>query len=59
MTYYRCQCLAEDLLNHYIAPKVGWDKISDDDFQRLVDLISDKGAWAGLSMVKSISNWID
>jgi hypothetical protein len=59
MTYYRCECLAEDLINRYIAPKTGWDKIKEEDFQRLADLISDKGAWAGFCMVKSISSWID
>ena len=59
MTYYRCECLAEDLINRYIAPKTGWDKIKEEDFQRLADLISDKGAWAGLCMVKAISSWID
>jgi hypothetical protein len=59
MTYYRCECLAEDLINRYIAPKTGWEKISEEDFQRLADLISDKGAWAGFCMVKAISSWID
>jgi hypothetical protein len=59
MTYYRCECLAEDLINRYIAPKTGWEKISEEDFQRLADLISDKGAWAGFCMVRAISSWID
>ena len=43
MTYYRCECLAEDLINRYIAPKTGWDKIKEEDFQRLALIIGVAG----------------